>query len=254
MTIARPQFSDGQILAAADLSGLETNDRDRDARHARHLHSPGVGAGLTLASVPETTPSGAPYVDLTLTAGYAVDGTGRELVLAEDRPLSPDRFTGDNPKPTLQSGSTKTVWHPVFVRGIDLNLAQTSPALGCQAAGGTQVAEDSRSSSAVPATRPLRSRATPRRGPGDGAWRVLVGFVRFDTALGRFVDSGTSADGVSVSGAGVRAALVTGQLGRVELRARPAADSGVPAVVLDSANGPSLVFGPTPAPEPSRPC
>ncbi len=244
MTIARPQFSDGQILAAADLTGLETNDRDRDARHARHLHSPGVGAGLTLASVPQTTPSGAPYVDLTLTAGYAVDGTGRELVLAEDRPLSPDRFTGDNPKPTLQSGSTETVWHPVFVRGIDLNLAQTSPALGCQAAGGTQVAEDIEvefgrpGDAAAPQVAP-----PPDTGPGDGAWRVLVGFVRFDTALGRFVDSGTSADGVSVSGAGVRAALVTGQLGRVELRARPAADSGVPAVVLDSANGPSLVFG-----------
>ena len=41
------------------------------------------------------------YVDVTLTAGYAVDGTGRELVLAEDRQLSPDRFTADNPdRPT----------------------------------------------------------------------------------------------------------------------------------------------------------
>jgi hypothetical protein len=83
----------------------------------------------------------------------------------------------------------------------------------------------------------------PDAGPGDGAWRVLVGFVRFDTALGRFVAAGTSADGVGVSGAGARAALVSGQLGRVEVRARPTADSGVPAVVLDSANGPSLVFG-----------
>jgi hypothetical protein len=46
-----------------------------------------------------------------------------------------------------------------------------------------------------------------------------------------------------VAGAGARAALVSGQLGRVELRAGPAADSGIPALVVDSENGPSLVFG-----------
>jgi hypothetical protein len=244
MTIARPQFSDGQVLAAAELTSLESTSRDRDARHARHLHSPGVAAGLTLATTPQTTPSGAPYVDLTLTAGYAVDGTGRELVLGEDRPLSPDRFTGDNPKPTLQPGSTQTVWHPVFVRGIDLRLAQTTPALGCQATGGSQVAEDVEVEFGRPGDAAVTQVAPPPdAGPGDGAWRVLVGFVRFDTALGRFVAAGTSADGVSVSGAGARAALVAGQLGRVEVRARPTADSGVPAVVLDATNGPSLVFG-----------
>lgn len=245
MTVARPLFADGQILAAADLSSMEGNDRDRDARHARHLHTPGVGAGLTLREVPQETPAGAAYVDLTLVSGYAVDGTGRELVLAEDRPLSPDRFTADNPRPTLEPGGTTTVWHPVFVHGVDLGLTATTPALGCQSAGGgARVAEDvevefgragdSDASQATPA---------PDSGPGDGAWRVLVGFVRFDTAIGRFVRSAPSADGVRVSPVGARAALVAGQQGRVEVRARPNADAGVPAVVLDSENGPALVFG-----------
>lgn len=247
MTVARPLFVDGQILAAADLASMEGNDRDRDARHARHLHTPGVGAGLTLREVPQvTTPGGAPYVDLTLTSGYAVDGTGRELVLAEDRPLSPDRFTADNPQPTREaSGSTITVWHPVFVHGVDLGLTATTPALGCQSAGGgARMAEDvevefgrAGDTDASQATPP------PDSGPGDGAWRVLVGFVRFDTAIGRFVRSAPAADGLRVGPVGVRAALVAGQQGRVEVRARPSPDAGVPAVVLDSENGPALVFG-----------
>ena len=46
----RPAFADGTILAAADLSALEATGRDRDARHARHLHTPGVCQGLALRS------------------------------------------------------------------------------------------------------------------------------------------------------------------------------------------------------------
>ena len=245
MTIARPAFADGAILAAADLSALDENSRGRDARHTRHLHTPGVGAGLTLTSAPQATLSGAAYVDLTLIRGYAVDGTGRELVLADDLPLSPERFTSDNPKPTLEPGKTTTVWHPVFVRGLDTGLAPTTPALGCQAAGGaSQVAEDVEVEFGRPGDATAAQVApAPDAGPGDGAWRVLVGFVRFDTAIGRFVEAGPDADGVSVAGAGARAGLVAGQFGRVEVRARPTADSGVPAVVLDTANGPALVFG-----------
>jgi hypothetical protein len=245
MTIARPLFAEGQILAAADLSSLETTGRDRDARHARHLHTPGVATGLALVETSQTTPQGAAYVDLTLTAGYAVDGTGRELVLASDLPLSPDRFTGDNPRPTLEPGGTTSVWHPVFIRGVDLGLTSSTPALGCQSgSGGSRVAEDVE----VEFGRPGDAGAAqvvpaPDAGPGEGAWRVLVGFVRFDTALGRFVHSAASADGVRVAGVGAKAALVAGQLGRIELRAQPAADAGVPAVVLDSENGPVLVFG-----------
>jgi hypothetical protein len=245
MTVARPLFADGQILAAADLSSMEGNDRDRDARHARHLHTPGVGAGLTLREVPQSTPAGAAYVDLTLVSGYAVDGTGRELVLAEDRPLSPDRFTADNPRPPLEPGGTTTVWHPVFVHGVDLGLTATTPALGCQSAGGcARVAEDVEVEfGRAGDTDASQATAAPDSGPGDGAWRVLVGFVGFDTAIGRFVKSAPSADGVRVTPVGVRAAVVAGPQGRVEVRARPSADAGVPAVVLDSENGPALVFG-----------
>jgi hypothetical protein len=246
VTVARPIFSDGAILAAADLSSLETEGRGRDARHARHLHTPGVGAGLELHEQPQTVPgTGAPYVELTLGAGYALDGTGRELVVGADLPLSPDRFQEQNLNPPTLPGQTVTVWHPVFVRGVDTTVDATTAALGCQGrSGGGRVAEEVEIEFGRPGDATVaQSVPPPDAGAGDGTWRVLVGFVQFDTAIGQFVKKASSADGVSVAGAGARAGLVAGQFGRVELRAKAAADSGVPAVVLDTEPGPSLVFG-----------
>jgi len=245
MSVARPVFSDGAILSADDLSTLETEGRGRDARHSRHLHLPGVGAGLRLHEEPRALTTGPAYVEITLLSGYAVDGTGRELVVAADMPLSPDRFQQQNLSPPTEPGQTVTVWHPVFVRGRDTVAARSTAMLGCQgSSGGGRIAEeveiefgrpgDASASQPVPA---------PDAGPGDGTWRVLVGFVRFDTAIGQFVKSGSSADGVSVSGAGARAALVAGQFGKVELRGQAEADSGVPALVLGSEPAPGLVFG-----------
>jgi hypothetical protein len=245
MTVARPIFSDGAILSADDLSTLESACLDRDARHARHLHTPGVGSGLKLAEQPQSLPTGDPYVELTLRAGYAVDGTGRELVVGADLPLSPDRFREQNLNPPTQPGRTVTVWHPVFIRGLDTASDSTTAMLGCQGrAGGGRIAEEVEIEFGSPGDASVSQPVPPPdAGPGDGTWRVLVGFVQFDTAIGQFVRSDSSADGVTVSGAGARAALVAGQFGRVELRAQAASDSGVPAVVLDSTPGPSLVFG-----------
>ena len=241
----RPQFHDGAILAAADLSALDQTGRDRDARHARHLHSPGVATGLELRTEPRNTTGGQAYVDVTLTAGYAIDGTGRELVLGADQPLSPDRFLGDNPNPRLAPGETVSVWHPVFIRGLDSPIAGASSGSRCSGTAGTDGVEEIVE---VEFGRPGDTDADqpqpgPAEGPGDGAWRVLVGFVRFDTAIGRFSAVGTSADGVSVTGAGARASLVTSPGGRVEIRSGASPAPGTPALVLGSQPGASLTFG-----------
>jgi hypothetical protein len=245
MTPVRPVFSDGAILGAADLTALGQLDRDRDARHARHLHTPGVAAGLELATEKRATESGAAYVEVTLQPGYAVDGTGRELVVGAALPVSPDRFTGDTPNPVKQPGSDVTVWYPVFVRGVDASIASTNGQMGCQTgAGPTRIAEDVEIEFGRPgdasAEQPL---PPPDAGPGDGSWRVLVGFVRLDTAIARFVEVTATADGVRVATAGARAGIVAGQSGRVEVRPRETAAAGVPAVVLDDQDGGSLVFG-----------
>jgi hypothetical protein len=244
LTTTRPTFVDGTILAAADLGSLEATGRDRDARHARHLHTPGVGAGLTLVPAAAVTQSGRDYVDVTMIKGYAVDGTGRELVVADDVQLSPDRFRDDNPNPPLEPGETFSVWHPVFVRGFDQSLAgapaQGQCANGPGRGGVEELVEvefgrpgDSDRDQTVPA---------PEAGAGSGAWRVLVGFVRFDPGIGRFTAVAVSADGVAVTGAGAAASLVAGT-GRVEVRARRAPEAGVPAVLLDSTPAAKLTFG-----------
>ena len=244
MTTTRPTFLDGAILAAADLGSLETTGRDRDARHARNLHTPGVCAGMALEKKDAKTVDGRDYVDVTLGLGYAVDGTGRELVVANEVQLSPDRFFDDNPNPPLEPGETFSVWHPVFVRGFDQPLAG-SPAQGqCANGPGRGGVEellevefgrpgDSDRDQPLPA---------PDTGPGSGAWRVLVGFVRYDPGIRRFTAVGSTADGVTVSRAGAAASLVAGA-GRVELRTRSTADAGVPVVLLDSVPAASLTFG-----------
>lgn len=246
MTPVRPVFNDGAILGADDLNALATSDRGRDARHSRHLHTPGIGAGLAFAKE-ERERNGVPYLEITLEPGYAVDGTGRELVVSQRLPVSPDRFLGDNPNPAKDpTDANLTLWHPVFVRGLDAtSAASTNGLTGCQAAGGPdRVAEEVEIEFGRPgdagADQPVPA---PDAGPGTGAWRVLVGFVRLNGTLGEFVDAEPTADGVRVERAGARAGLIAGYDGRVEVRARPAADSGVPAVVIDAADGGSLLFG-----------
>lgn len=245
MTPVRPVFSDGAVLGAADLTALAQLDADRDARHARHLHTPGVGAGLELTTEERTTSLGATYLDVTLEPGYAIDGTGRELVVAEPLPVSPDRFLGDIPNPVKQKGLTATVWYPVFIRGLDASLVPTNGQLGCQGGGGpSRIAEDVEIEFGRPGDASVEQPLpAPDAGPGDGSWRVLVGFVRLETAIDRFVETTAIVDGVRVPSAGARAELVAGQIGRVEVRPRPTAAAGVPAMVLDDAGGGSLVFG-----------
>jgi hypothetical protein len=245
MTTTRPVFLDGAVLSAADLSSLQSTARDRDARHARHLHTPGVCSGLELVDEPRTTTAGRAYVDVTLTAGYAIDGTGRELVVAANQQLSPDRFLADNPNPPVEPGETFSVWHPVFVRGLDAAVAGAAqPSTCANGSGRGGVEEVVEVEFGRPGDTDLDQPVPPPdSGPGDAAWRVLVGFVRLDTAISRFHEVGTSADGVTVSGAGARGALVAASAGRLELRAGAAPASGVPAVLVDADAGGSLTFG-----------
>jgi hypothetical protein len=245
VSVLRPVFSDGAILAAADLASLGDTGRDRDARHARHLHTPGICRGMQLSTQDRATTDGVAYQDVTLTPGYAIDGTGRELVLADPLPLSPDQFLTDNPNPVTEPGRTVTVWHPVFVHGVDDDVPSASGVTGCPAGGGSpRVGEDVEVEFGRPGDAGTTQAApSPDAGPGDGTWRVLAGFVRLDTAITRFTAVTTTADGVSADAAGARAAVVAAPGTRVEVRAGEAPDAGVPAVVVDAASGGSLVYG-----------
>jgi hypothetical protein len=138
-----------------------------------------------------------------------------------------------------------TIWHPVFVRGLDATVSgEAQPSTCTNGSGRGSVEEIVEVEFGRPGDSDLdQPLPPPDAGPGDGAWRVLVGFVRLDTGIDRFHETGTSADGVTVSGAGARAALVSASAGRLELRAGSAPSSGVPAVVVDAEAGGSLTFG-----------
>src|SRR3954463_2321940 len=96
--IERPSFFEGQILGAADLQAAVEHAAGQMARHERYLHLWGIATGLTLEATDRTTaaPALAPYVDVTIKSGVAIDGTGREIVLADDMPLSEATFEDAN--------------------------------------------------------------------------------------------------------------------------------------------------------------
>ena len=167
------------------LSALEQTGRDRDARHARHLHSPGVAVGLELHPNHKTT-GGQPFVDVTLTAGYAIDGTGRELVRRR-RAVSPRSFPGRQPQPATRTWRDRLGLAP----GVRPRPRLPLTAKPDQSMRGRRGPDRIEEVVEVEFGRPGDSDAdqpapAPDDGPGDGTWRVLVGFVQFDTAIGRF--------------------------------------------------------------------
>lgn len=76
MLIERMQFFNGQRLFAADLQNLDDFNRQMRWLHNQSLHQPGVGSGYAI-----TGPKGERQV--TIQPGYAIDSSGREIVLTE---------------------------------------------------------------------------------------------------------------------------------------------------------------------------
>src|SRR4029077_13459655 len=136
---ARPTFYEGEILPAADLIAAEDYSRNQMARHDRYLHSWGIASGLKFQSNKAATAVGTAYVTVTLTAGVAIDGTGREIVVPSDVQLNPNDFQSDGtplPDPTFATDPKLAIWYPVFLTGLD-QVAPASAGL-TGACGGSQ--------------------------------------------------------------------------------------------------------------------
>jgi hypothetical protein len=252
----RPRFRDGQPLAAADLELVVDQERDRDARHDRALHTPGIALGLQLAT--EDLPmsfNGSTVVTkrITVTAGVADDGNGTQAVLAADTPLAPTQFEDDvgstgqvDPEASVPGA---TYPYPVLLTAEDHDgPAPAFAAEGCGAATGpTRVIEDVRirigrrgEHITLAAQRPL--------GPGDSLadaapFRLLLGFVRYHPGLKRYVELVGELDNIRARRAGVRAGEVVTAGDQLLLRVGEPAVPGQPALVLEAANGGQLRFG-----------
>jgi hypothetical protein len=84
----RPQYFAGQTLTADDLTAAQDVDTGLRRLHHRMLHGWGIASGLTVTG----SRGGA---TVSIGAGYALDSTGRELVLVEPAGLKVPAVAGD---------------------------------------------------------------------------------------------------------------------------------------------------------------
>ena len=88
----RPRFYEGQYLAADDLDAIVEYFRAGDARHALAGHTWGIAVGLDLLE--KNAPGQPDRKEVVLQPGFAWDGFGRPLVVAQPERLSESLFEG----------------------------------------------------------------------------------------------------------------------------------------------------------------
>ena len=239
----RPAFHEGQVLASADLSATVEYARAAAARHARYLHEWGIAEGLGLVTASRTDPAtGARFAEVTISAGTAIDGTGREIVVPEPVVLRESDFEAVNgaAQPTTEP-------FPVFLTAVDRDPAAAPRPDSCGSTAAATRAEESFQVlfGRLGDERLVADQVPPAVGtaPADPPvrWLVLLGYVQW--AEGHFTGVTAKARGVSPRYAGVRADTVAARSGTLTLRTGQAAQEGKPAVVLSGDDPPSLIFG-----------
>ena len=232
--IARPTFYEGEILPAADLDATVDYARNQMARHSRYLHSWGIATGLNL-----TFASGA----ATLSAGEAIDGTGREIVVPADVQLDSTTFD-------VFATADKDTLYPVYLQGIDQPAPASSNLTGaCASSQSTSTQENYAIAFGSPGSElSLASQAAPAigDGPDSGAWQILVGFVKYVSPAFTAVATYNPATKIGLQYIGVNASQVVSGSGTLLLATHPAAQAAsgsVMAVQLQETPNPQLVFG-----------
>jgi hypothetical protein len=244
--IARPSFYEGQFLSAADLDLGQEYGRAALARHERYLHTAGIAAGLAL-SVDNSTGS----VQVKLSAGMAIDSTGRQIVVDREETLAPEDLDSQGvliPADTdISVKQEDRPWHPIFLNALDESA--TPPSLARRCGSGAQ---------------PNRTTETygftygfPGEPAGDGTVadvsdgpepsstaRVLIGYVQWD-GVSNFADAKAAPPkNPPTPYAGVRADEVVARGGMLALRADLGGTHDKhPALILDGDNGGEMRFG-----------
>jgi hypothetical protein len=248
-TIARPTFYEGEILPAADLTAAVDYARDQMARHARQAHSWGIVIGLELSSSSAATAGGQNYAVITINAGVAVDGTGREIIVPSNVQLDPTDFMSQvNPQ------ADPSILYPVFLTGLDQPAAASSSLTGaCDSSQSTRMQENYNISYGPPGGELSiadQTAAAVTDAPDDGktaVWNILLGFVTWSIAASNFTGTAdfNPASGIGRRYIGINAAEVVSQSGSLLLATHPAGFSGpnpVLAIQIQEAEG-QLAFG-----------
>jgi hypothetical protein len=236
--IQRPTFYEGEVLAAADLSQTVAYPRDQMARHERDLHAWGIASGLGL--VPPDS-NGQIWVD----PGVAIDGTGREVVVATRVPLPDANF-----RFVIQ---TSVDWYPVFLIGLDqpAPVAQTLTG-ACADAQPNRMTELYTFEFGRPGEElSLDDQPRPDTAGGPGGnigdatrWRILIGYVKKDPVDPKPIAVADLGDGYTVGRryAGVRADDVFARGTALALHTSHGTQ-GKPVLSLDETDGARLTFG-----------
>jgi hypothetical protein len=244
--IARPSFYEGQVLRAADLDLGQEYARGTVARHERYLHTPGIATGLDL-SVDKSTG----VVQVRLSAGVAIDATGRQIVVDRDETLAPEDL--DSLGVLIPSDTDPSVkqeerpWHPVFLNGRDERTTPPALSRGC----GSN-AQPNRTNEAYEISYGLPGEDASMLEPvevtdgphAESLVRVLIGYVQWDGAS-NFADAkALPKKGLTTPYAGARADEVVARSGTLALRADVGATRDKrPALILDGDNGGEMRFG-----------
>jgi len=88
--IARLYYYQRQFLTAQDFRDEQTYERGISRRHNIAHHTWGIVVGLELLEKPRE--GDAPFVDVWLQPGFAIDGYGRQIVVLEPKKLDPADF------------------------------------------------------------------------------------------------------------------------------------------------------------------
>jgi len=243
--IVRPVFYEGQVLGAADLSASVEHARGQSARHNRYLHLWGIADGLELTGRENKTASDEKYQVVTLSAGMAIDGTGREIVVPEPQTLSEDDFSQLQLTGGISNDALKTTWFPVFLRGGD-SAAPLSPVMAgsCNGSGPVRKVEDFEITFGRPGSeRDQDDESEIADGPGDRRWKILIGFIQWRRDISKFTAAGLESEGSRPRYAGVRADEVAARGGQLMLRTRTEKEARKPALVLNEDEDGTLLFG-----------
>ncbi|MFI1258543.1 hypothetical protein ACH4U6_32830 [Streptomyces netropsis] len=235
----RPEFHEGQVLAADDLSAVVRYGRDAAARHHRYLHSWGISSGLEVSERART--GSAEYKTVTVGRGTAVDASGREIVVPAPVELStPDQgFVITDPDDTRP--------RPLMLMWSDRPSA--APGAGAGGCSGSGAAPRSEEGFVLVVGGPgdeldLAEQAPPApdTGPdrleGGERGRVLVAFVTWGGGQdGGFTGVLPRANGVGRRYAGVLADRVSARGGTLELAAEPRPVAGRVGLRIGGADG-----------------
>jgi hypothetical protein len=211
--IVRPRFSEGQVLAAADLEAQVTYARLDSAIHERTEHIGGIAAGLGLVLRDEQVGAGnKTYGQLWVEAGVGIDASGRRIVVPEDQRLTERDFV--NAGVWSSSDDPATTRYPVFLVAIEEPVTAARSSGRCGVVEPNRTAESHQLEFGRPGAEQAVLRPTPiaaGAAPATGG-KVLLGFVTWDNdvvapRVGGFTGA-LRGPGAGVRYAGVRASSV----------------------------------------------